>query len=65
MLHLIPDDGQPHAPTTECGCDPQLRQHGDRLALVHNSPDDFHEDDEPVADVLAAFEDGADGRTGQ
>lgn len=22
-LHLIPDDGAPHAPTTECGCDPQ------------------------------------------
>lgn len=19
-LHLIPDDGDPHAPTTECGC---------------------------------------------
>lgn len=24
MLHLIPDDGAPHAPTTECGCGPQL-----------------------------------------
>ena len=23
-LHLIPDDGRPHAPTTECGCGPQL-----------------------------------------
>jgi hypothetical protein len=22
--HLIPVDGAPHAPTTECGCDPQL-----------------------------------------
>jgi hypothetical protein len=22
MLHRIPDDGAPHAPTTECGCDP-------------------------------------------
>jgi hypothetical protein len=22
-LHLIPDDGWPHAPTTECGCGPQ------------------------------------------
>ena len=23
-LHLIPDDGCPHAPTSECGCGPQL-----------------------------------------
>lgn len=24
MLHVIPDDGQPHAASTECGCGPQL-----------------------------------------
>lgn len=24
VLHLIPDDGAPHAPTTECGCGPVL-----------------------------------------
>jgi hypothetical protein len=22
VLHLIPDDGAPHAPTSECGCGP-------------------------------------------
>lgn len=24
MLHLIPDEDVPHAPTSECGCGPQL-----------------------------------------
>lgn len=26
-LHLIPDDGAPHAPTSECGCGPTSREH--------------------------------------
>lgn len=25
-LHLIPDDGAPHAPTGECGCGPHLER---------------------------------------
>lgn len=40
MLHLIPEDDAPHAPSTECGCGPQLRlvPYGAsrREALVHN-----------------------------
>lgn len=38
MLHLIPDDGQPHAPTTECGCDPQPATRGGRPVFVHFTP---------------------------
>ncbi len=40
MLHLIPDDGAPHAPTGECGCYPYLKMvvHSGRVvtALAHN-----------------------------
>ncbi len=40
MLHLIPDDdGLPHAPTSECGCDPQPGRWGGRPILVHLPPD--------------------------
>ncbi len=40
MLHLIPDnDGQAHAPTSECGCDPQLGSYQGRPALFHSSPE--------------------------
>lgn len=40
-LHLIPDDGAPHAPTLECGCDPYPKMVvGDdglfRQAFAHN-----------------------------
>lgn len=45
MLHLIPDDdGLPHAPTPECGCDPHPGRWGGRVILVHLPPDqDEHE----------------------
>lgn len=40
MLHLIPDDELPHAPTTECGCGPRAEMvtgpdGTKRLAIVH------------------------------
>lgn len=61
MLHLIPDDGAPHAPTTECGCDPQPQliqtDGGYRTAMVH-----------PAVDPASLREGGAggvaDGRSG-
>ncbi len=40
MLHLIPDDGQPHAPTTECGCDPQLIWSNGRQVIQYPAPDE-------------------------
>jgi hypothetical protein len=43
VLHLIPDDGRPHAPTAECGCDPQLAWRDGREVLVHADVDDRHE----------------------
>jgi hypothetical protein len=39
VLHLISDDGLPHAPTSECGCGPQLVLHEGRYALAHRTPD--------------------------
>lgn len=40
MLHLIPeDDGLPHAPTSECGCDPQPGRYHGRTVLMHLSAD--------------------------
>lgn len=38
MLHLISDDGLPHAPTSECGCDPQLATIRGRQVFVHFPP---------------------------
>lgn len=36
MLHLIPeDDGLPHAPTSECGCDPQPGRWYGKTVLMH------------------------------
>lgn len=36
--HQIPDDGAPHAPTTECGCGPQRVTAGDHVVYVHPDP---------------------------
>lgn len=33
--HDIPDDGSPHAATTECGCGPQLDQSSGHTVLLH------------------------------
>lgn len=33
--HDIPDDGGPHAPTSECGCGPQREQQGGHVVYVH------------------------------
>lgn len=33
--HEIPDDGHPHAPTTECGCGPQREQQNGHVVYVH------------------------------
>ncbi len=39
MLHLIPDDdGLPHAPTSECGCDPMLALIRGQQVLMHFRP---------------------------
>lgn len=35
-MHLIPDDGSPHTPTSECGCGPVLL--GDQRTYAHRSP---------------------------
>ncbi len=46
MRHLIPDDGAPHAPTTECGCDPYPTMVTDptdglvRQAIMHREIDE-------------------------
>jgi hypothetical protein len=50
VLHLIPDDdGLPHAPTTECGCDPRPGQWRGRTAMFHVSPDP--DDDFPTTQL--------------
>lgn len=33
--HEIPDDGAPHAPTTECGCRPQREDAAGHVVYVH------------------------------
>lgn len=33
--HEIPDDGAPHAPSTECGCGPQRVTSGEHVVFVH------------------------------
>jgi hypothetical protein len=33
--HNIPDDGNPHAPTTECGCGPQRVTAGTHVVFEH------------------------------
>lgn len=37
--HQIPDDGVPHAPTSECGCGPQRDTAGAHVVYVHADPD--------------------------
>lgn len=37
--HEIPDDGAPHAPTSECGCGPQRVTTGGHVVYVHADPD--------------------------
>lgn len=49
-LHEIPDDGWPHAPTSECGCGPQLRYTGHRYR-GRVSPVLIHLDMRPVRSV--------------
>lgn len=45
MLHLIPDDdGLPHAPTSECGCDPQPARWRGQTVLVHLPEDAWPEE---------------------
>lgn len=33
-VHLIPDDGAPHAETSECGCGPAVQVYG-QITYVH------------------------------
>lgn len=44
--HFLPDDFAPHAPTSECGCGPQLRQVSDVL-WVYEHVDQDGDDDFP------------------
>lgn len=37
--HQIPDDGIPHAPTSECGCGPQRITAGGHIVYMHADPD--------------------------
>ncbi len=37
--HEIPDDGAPHAPTTECGCGPQRETRDGHAVIVHADQD--------------------------
>jgi hypothetical protein len=37
--HDIPDDGAPHAPTTECGCSPQRVMVGGHVVYEHADQD--------------------------
>lgn len=39
-VHLIPDDGIPHAKTSECGCGPQLVTYGGTTTYRHCTPDE-------------------------
>jgi hypothetical protein len=34
--HQVPDDGAPHAPTSECGCGPHRVQSGGHAVYEHN-----------------------------
>jgi hypothetical protein len=40
--HQIPDDEVPHAPTSECGCSPQVVHEGSTRIYLHvdQKPDD-------------------------
>jgi hypothetical protein len=54
VLHLIPDDDLPHAPSTECGCGPALVTVADdagrpRAAIVHMTAD--YDIDDPILEV--------------
>lgn len=56
-LHLIPDDGSPHAPTSECGCGvrPLLIGRVDgtvRRALAHGVDLDDDEHDQIASHVF-------------
>lgn len=46
--HDIPEDGAPHAPTSECGCSPQLTERDGRYA--HNDQADVVDVDQVPAD---------------
>lgn len=37
--HAIPDDGAPHAPTSECGCGPQRYIAGGHIVYEHVDQD--------------------------
>lgn len=40
LHHVIPDDGAPHAPTLECGCDPDIhRVEYDLIVVDHKDQD--------------------------
>lgn len=57
-LHEIPDDGAPHAPTTECGCSP-VRTTGERpdgtfgAFYVHHDQTDGRKRQEGPRDAAA------------
>lgn len=56
MLHVIPEDGRPHAPTAECGCGPQAEMvpgpdGATRLALVHPAADEDDTDQPGMGDT--------------
>lgn len=55
-LHEIPDDGAPHAPTSECGCGPAREYRGGRPVYVHvdQRPDDGGGPDDGEHDQGAA-----------
>jgi hypothetical protein len=38
--HDIPDDGAPHAPTSECGCGPQRHLVGGHVVYEHVDQDE-------------------------
>lgn len=57
-LHIVPDDGRPHAPTSECGCDPELgvtRHRGaERRAYLHHDQDHAGDQRQEGTDHAAA-----------
>jgi hypothetical protein len=44
--HEIPDDGAPHAPTSECGCGPQRDETTGHVVYVHADTEADQGDDE-------------------
>jgi hypothetical protein len=43
--HEIPDDGAPHAPTSECGCGPQRDESTGHVVYVHADTEADQDDD--------------------